>query len=133
DASKVAAPVFLRLWDSVKNELPKGKKPKAGPREDLTLPPTLEQALRLLYASYERSQRLWREANMPTDPAFIVVCSNTAVSKLVYDWISGWKQALPDGTIVHRDGGLRLFRNVEGGKMLEQPRSLLIDSSALES
>jgi type III restriction enzyme len=133
DASQVAAPVFLRLWDSVKDELPKGKKPKTGPRADLTLPPTLEQAMRLLYASYERSQRLWRDANMPTDPAFIVVCSNTKVSKLVYDWISGWKQELSDGTIVQRDGALPLFRNIEGGKLLQQPRSLLIDSSALES
>jgi type III restriction enzyme len=132
DSSKTAAPVFLRLWESVKDQLPKGKRVKIGAREDLTIPANLEQALRLLYASYERTMELWRENQMPIDPAFIVVCSNTNVSKLVYDWIGGWKQKV-DGSRVDRDGALPLFRNVEGGKVLDQPRTLLIDSSALES
>ncbi len=132
DASKTASPVFLKLWDSIKDQLPKGRKVKAGPRADLTIPPNLEQALRLLYASYERTLARWKEGRMPTDPAFIVVCSNTSVSKLVYDWIAGWRQTA-GGTTVLRNGALPLFRNVDGGKLLGQPRTLLIDSSALES
>ena len=62
---------------------------------------------------------------MPTDPTFIVVCSNTSVSKLVYDWISGSTQGRPGGTEIYRDGALPLFRNVEGGRRVEQPRLCL--------
>ena len=133
DLPKEAATVMLRLWDGVKDELPKGKAVKANAREDLTIPKNLEQALNLLYGSYRRTLELWQAAGMPTDPTFIVVCSNTAVSKLVYDWIAGWRQLdVGDGEKL-RDGALPLFQNVAGGRRVEQPRTLLIDSSALES
>ena len=133
DLPKESATVMLRLWDGVKDELPKGKAAKLTVREDLTIPKNLEQALNLLYGSYERTLDLWQKTGMPTDPTFIVVCSNTSVSKLVYDWISGWTEGHPGGTEACRDGNLALFRNMEGGRRVEQPRTLLIDSSALES
>ena len=38
------------------------------------------------------SYRDWADAGMGTPPVFIVVCSNTARSKLVYDWIAGWEK-----------------------------------------
>jgi type III restriction enzyme len=133
DLPKESVTVFLKLWDGVKDELPKGRVAKADAREDLTIPRHLEQALNLLYGSYERTVRLWQEAAMPTDPTFIVVCSNTTVSKLVYDWIAGWKQKQSDGPDLHREGALPLFGNVADGKLLGQPRTLLIDSAALES
>ena len=116
DLPKDSATVMLRLWDGVKDELPKGKAAKLTVRDDLTIPKNLEQALNLLYGSYERTLDLWQETGMPTDPTFIVVCSNTSVSKLVYDWISGWTQVQPGGAEVYRDGALPLFRNMEGGR-----------------
>ena len=36
---------MLRLWDGVKEELPKGKAAKLTVRDDLTIPKNLEQAL----------------------------------------------------------------------------------------
>ncbi len=33
-----------------------------------------------------------------TPPVFIVVCNNTNVSKLVFDYIAGWSKTLADGT-----------------------------------
>jgi type III restriction enzyme len=133
DSASEAVPIFLKLWDAIKDELPKGKRASSDARDDLSIPADLEQALNLLYGSYERTVKAWTDAGMPTDPTFIVVCNNTSVSKLVFDWIAGWEQKLTDATVVHRDGALPLFRNVENGKTTGQPRALLIDSAALES
>ncbi len=133
DSNKQSTPAFLKLWDLIGDQLPKGKQAKAGPRSDLTIPRMLEQALNLLYDSYERTLRVWHEHGMKADPTFIVVCSNTTVSKLVYDWIAGWLQTQPDGSTVVRNGAFDLFSNAERGEWLAQPRTLLIDSVALES
>jgi type III restriction enzyme len=133
DLPKHATTVMLKLWDGVKDHLPKGRALKGRVRDDLTIPSNLEQALNLLYGGYERTHAVWEAAHMPTDPTFIVVCSNTAVSKLVYDWISGWTQTEAGGGEAHRDGALPLFRNIENGRLVDQPRTLLIDSAALES
>jgi type III restriction enzyme len=64
-------------------------------------------------------------------PVFIVVCNNTATSKLVYDFISGFVRE-SDGQWVQ--GRFELFRNYnEHGDRLARPRTLLIDSEQLES
>ena len=69
-------------------------------------------------------------------PVFIVVCNNTATSKLVYDYISGYvPEPLDDGTQLPAvPGALSLFCNFdEHGNPLPHPRALLIDSEQLES
>jgi type III restriction enzyme len=64
-----------------------------------------------------------------------VVCSNTAASKLVHDYIAGFQRQNEDGTEGQLEfGRLPLFRNHdEEGRLLARPRTLLIDSSQLES
>ena len=65
---------------------------------------------------------------------FIVVCNNTNVSKLVYDWISGWDKKLSDDSTVVVPGNLPIFRNSDdGGNWLSTPNTILIDSEQLES
>ena len=67
-------------------------------------------------------------------PCFIVVCNNTATSKLVYDYISGFDQENPDGSTSLQNGRLELFRNFDDyGNPYPRPRTLLIDSEQLES
>ena len=84
----------------------------------------------------------WREGGGATPPVFIVVCNNTATSKLVFDWISGYEKTVTgaDGAEqkVWVPGRLPLFSNVQdrgpGNRaMLERPVTLLIDSQELES
>ena len=68
-------------------------------------------------------------------PVFIVVCNNTATSKLVYEWISGFqrKTRTANSYTVH-NGHLELFRNFdEYGNRLPRPNTLLIDSEQIES
>jgi type III restriction enzyme len=64
---------------------------------------------------------------------FIVVCPNTIVSKLVYDWIAGTQTPVKHGPTVGRPGRLDLFSNIENGKTLARPRTILVDSKQLES
>ena len=64
---------------------------------------------------------------------FIVVCNNTNVSKLVFDFIAGWEKQIGEETIVQA-GQLRIFRNDDGnGAWLHRPNTVLVDSQQLES
>ena len=64
---------------------------------------------------------------------FIVVCNNTNVSKLVFDFIAGWEKQIGEETIVQA-GQLPIFRNDDGqGAWLQRPNTVLVDSTQLES
>ena len=83
---------------------------------------------------YKQTFERW-SAGIAVPPVFIVVCSNTATSKLVYEWISGFQRKNEDGEpyTVHK-GHLELFRNFdEYGNRLPRPNTLLIDSEQIES
>ena len=63
-----------------------------------------------------------------------MVCNNTATSKLVYDYISGFVRTHEDGSSNVVNGRLTLFRNYdEHDNPLPRPNTLLIDSEQLES
>ena len=67
-------------------------------------------------------------------PCFIIVCNNTSTSKLVYDFISGFRRVSEDGSSSFENGRLALFRNYDNfGNPLARPNTLLIDSEQLES
>jgi type III restriction enzyme len=125
---------YLRLWEHVGDQLP-----KRAARDTVTdwLPPKeLEGALRSLHRSYERAFAYWKKELEPhgeTPPVFIVVCPNTVVSKLVYDWIAGETIVQDDELIAHKPGELALLSNVVDGQPLARPRTILIDSVQLES
>ena len=113
---------------------------RAGPRRGRTgdgiegapIPKELEAALISLYRDYARHHAQWSEANMGRPPVFIVVCSNTSVSKLLFDWIAGFERELPDGSKVVVPGHLDLFSNERDGGWRDRPNSLLIDSAELD-
>ena len=74
------------------------------------------------------------QARGSTPPVFIVVCNNTSVSKLVYDWVSGYEKPLKDDTTVIVPGNLNVFNNADDyGHWLPIPNTILIDSEQLES
>ncbi len=125
------APTYRNLWLRIRDQLPKKRPAKelAAPTEPL-LPSVLEGALQSLYGNYATSYRRWDQAGVSaTPPVFIVVCNNTAVSKMVFDWVAGWVKA--DGSVV--PGHLKLFSNVVDGRLTSRPSTVLIDSAELES
>ena len=130
--------VYLQLWDHIKPPLPKRRPPKDVDlgNEDWVMPTTLEGALRSLYRSYQESYALYETTLAALDeppPVLIVVCPNTVVSKLVFDWIAGREKELNDGSTALAPGNLPLLSNVEGGTWTPGLRTILVDSVQLES
>jgi type III restriction enzyme len=138
DAVDKAGPMFRNLWARIRTELPKKSVKDAALAGPPRLPDELQAALHALYGNYEKAYRTWerREKKEPrgtTPPVFIVVCSNTAVSKLVFDYIAGWERELDEGRRAVQAGALPLLSNEERGGWLDRPRTVLIDSAQLES
>ena len=127
-------PMFRNLWEHIRTKMPKKGRGKAEALDPLALPPQLQTALEALYGHYEKTFALWQDAGIRVPPCFIVVCNNTATSKLVYDFISGFHRENADGSTSLENGRLALFRNFdEHGSPLARPNTLLIDSEQLES
>ena len=118
--------------------MPKKGRGTAAVTGEPILPAELQSALESLYRNYEKQYKRW-EANSEarerglTPPVFIVVCNNTNVSKLVFDYIAGWEKTLPDSTTVLVPGALDVFSNVDNERWTVRPNTILIDSQQLES
>lgn len=153
DTVQAGDPVWRRLWKHLKDDpnhqLPikgRGKQSKKeGGLDPENLPPKLLSALHALYGHYEKVFENWSrdfaEAGLSTPPVFIVVCQNTSISKLVYDYIAGYEreEKTADGEVrtVPVKGALPLFNNYERigeeWRRLARPNTLLVDSSQLDS
>ncbi len=128
-------PVFRDLWANIREDMPKKGRGQGGELDPLKLPTRLQTALQALYGHYEKTFKLWEEERIKAPPCFIVVCQNTAISKLVYDFISGFHRQNEDGTSTLENGRLALFRNFDEttGNPLARPNTILIDSEQLEA
>ncbi len=144
---------YLRLWDHVGDKLPKKRvaaakgapnphatNPNASTTNEWVPPVALEGALHSLHRSYERAFAKWQtelEALGEPPPVMIVVCPNTVVSKLVFDWVAGIEVPAPtldepDRSLL-KPGNLDLLSNVVDGSWANRQRTILIDSAQLES
>ena len=132
DSMTGEAPMYRDLWLRVRDGLPRKSAKDTIIEGDPVIPKELEGALRSLYSDYERSHGTWNDAGMGTPPVFIVVCSNTATSKLVSDWVAGYERALPNGDQVVVPGNLPLFSNEQNGRFRDRPNTLLVDSAQLD-
>ena len=128
-------PVFRNLWEHIRKDMPKKGRGQGEELDPLKLPTRLQTALLALYGHYAKTFELWQESGIKVPPCFIVVCQNTAISKLVYDFISGFHRKNDDGTSTLVNGRLALFRNYDDttGNALSRPNTLLIDSEQLEA
>jgi type III restriction enzyme len=127
-------PKFRNLWEHIRTRMPKKGRGKIKTLDPLSLPVELQTALEALYGHYEKTYNLWKEHGIHVPPCFILVCQNTSISKLVYDYISGFYRENEDGSSTLENGRLKLFRNFdEHGKQLARPHTVLIDSEQLES
>lgn len=128
-------PVFRNLWEHVRQDMPKKGRGNSAQLDPLKLPTRLQTALQALYGHYEKTFNLWQEAGISVPPCFIIVCQNTSISKLVYDYVSGFHRVNEDGSRTLENGRLPLFRNFDSStdSPLARPNTLLIDSEQLEA
>ncbi|MGG1574528.1 BPTD_3080 family restriction endonuclease [Fictibacillus sp. NRS-1165] len=129
---------YRNLWINIKDDLPrKGRKQNIISGEP-KLPVKLEAALLSLYGNYKQYYDEWQkslenDSSTFSPPAFIVVCNNTTVSKLVYDYISGWEKRLKNGGSIVVPGQLPIFSNEEAGQWSSTLNTILVDSEQLET
>ena len=129
-------PMFRNLWENIRKDMPKKGRGKAEGLDPLKLPTRLQTALQVLYGHYEKTFKLWEEKGVRVPPCFIIVCQNTAISKLD---LRLHLRLPPARTKTARRrwkmGGLRSFRNFDEstGNPLPRPNTLLIDSEQLEA
>ncbi len=128
-------PMYRNLWENIRKDMPKKGRGKAENLDPLKLPTRLQTALQALYGHYEKTFKLWQQSGIKVPPCFIIVCQNTAISKLIYDFISGFHRQNEDGSSTLENGRLALFRNFDEntGNPLPRPNTLLIDSEQLEA
>jgi type III restriction enzyme len=132
------APTYRDLWLRIREDLPKKGRKTDSISGEPKLPAELQGALHSLYGNYEKHYKLWEQntearAKGLTPPVFIVVCNNTNVSKMVYDYVAGWERPVGGKNVVQA-GALNAFRNDDGnGGWLHRPNTILVDSEQLES
>jgi type III restriction enzyme len=147
DVSGADEPMYRNIYKYIKEhgtvQLPKEGRSKH--KEKLyadQLPSQLTGGLTALHGYYAKLFTEWQGKGSPTPPVFIVVCNNTATSKLVYDWIAGYErpEKMPDGSTLNVliPGQFPLLSNVEDGgpgqrRFAARPRTILIDSAELET
>ena len=142
-------PTYRDLWLRIRDQLPKKGRGTEAVGGEPKLPAELEGALHSLYENYRKHYfEPWQNdedarAKGRTPPVFIVVCNNTNVSKLVFDYVSGWEKEIRAESGPHEKqvnphkvavpGKLSLFSNVESGIWSARPKTILVDSEQLES
>ena len=128
-------PIYRELWENIRKDMPSKGRGKNQQLNPLALPARLQTALESLYGHYEKQFELWKEHGIDVPPCFIIVCQNTSISKLVYDFVSGFHQENSDGSTTLNNGRLALFRNFDEstGNPFPRPNTLLIDSEQLET
>jgi len=138
DSGTGEQPTYRDLWLRIRDTLPKKGRRTESAGDEPVLPVELQGALHSLYGNYEKYFNAWDKnanaiSNGITSPVFIVVCNNTNVSKMVFDYISGWEKEI-DGQTFVQAGKLEAFRNDDGrGAWNKNPYTILVDSSQLES
>jgi len=138
DSMTGAQPTYRDLWLRIREHLPRKGRKTAAEKGEPKLPVELQGALLSLYGNYEKYYHLWENnaqarARGITPPVFIVVCNNTNVSKLVFDFVGGWEKQIGEEAVVQA-GQLPIFRNDDGsGAWLHRPNTILVDSTQLES
>jgi type III restriction enzyme len=67
-------PMFRKLWDNIRQDMPKKGRGQGGELDPLSLPTRLKTALEALYGHYAETFALWEKKGIKVPPCFIIVC-----------------------------------------------------------
>ena len=132
-------PTYRDLWLRIRDDLPKkGRKTEAVAASRSCRSSWKARCSPLRQLRTKRIER-WEASSRraeQTPPVFIVVCNNTNVSKLVFDYVGGWENRRSTDEHARSSGraAADLFRNDDGTAAgWPRPNTILVDSEQLES
>ena len=102
DNTGALIPKYFRLWEYINQRLPASERQTARRRaKPESVLREAEGALAMLASEWKKTFGAFQEAGSPVPPALIVVCDNTALSKVVHEHIARG-DVLPE--LENRDG-----------------------------
>jgi len=107
DNRERSEPKYLRLYQEVKDKLPRSEGEISKGERGGVLPAEVQGALATLATQWEEDFKAWQDAGRGVPPAMIVVCNNTATSSLLAKFISDGKVILE---LKNLDDEMRTFR-----------------------
>jgi type III restriction enzyme len=127
-------PMFRNLWEHIRKPRCR-RRAAARPRtlDPLKLPTELQTALEALYGHYEKTFELWQEAGIKRAALLHRRLQQHAISKLVYDYISGFERRTRTAPPRWRTAACRCSATSTSTAIRSPPQHLLIDSEQLES
>jgi type III restriction enzyme len=107
DASGQEVPYYFNIWEWILDQLTSAE--RGGAKRDPKPEAVLKWAvhpIELLAGHWRATLEQWRtESQDPRPPVFIIVCKNTKIARVVYEWIAEGKE--PKGVSPFRVEGLR--------------------------
>jgi type III restriction enzyme len=83
---------YFNIWRWIMSRLSSAERggKRANPKPDAVLR-YAEQPIRLLAGSWEKEREEWAESDEERPPVFILVCKNTKLAGVIYDWLAEGK------------------------------------------
>jgi type III restriction enzyme len=116
DTTGAAIPHYFHVWDWIMSQLTAAERggKKGSPKPEAVLK-YAHTPIAMLGGLWEELRREWEKGDDPRPPVFIIVCKNTKIAKVIYDWLAEDKSPLgiPPANIEgfrNRDGEIRTIR-----------------------
>ncbi|MBI5477987.1 MAG: DEAD/DEAH box helicase family protein [Deltaproteobacteria bacterium] len=111
DTTGAAVPGYFNVWEWIIPQLTPAERggKRASPKPEAILK-YAHTPIAMLGGLWDEERRKWEQAATdPRPPVFILVCKNTAIAKVVYEWLA--EGTTPAGVAPSKLGG---FRNRDG-------------------
>ncbi len=116
---------YFNIWQWIMKKMTSGEKGKKGaaPKPEAVLK-YAQHPISLLGGQWEETRQEWAEnPDDPRPPVFIIVCKNTKIAKVIYEWIA--EEDIKPGYLP--SCGLRSLRNTE-----TETNTIRVDSKVVE-
>jgi type III restriction enzyme len=116
DTTGAAIPHYFHVWDWIMSQLTAAERggKKGSPKPEAVLK-YAHTPIAMLGGLWEELRRQWEESDDSRPPVFIIVCKNTKIAKVIYEWLAEDKCPLgiPPANIEgfrNREGEIRTIR-----------------------
>jgi type III restriction enzyme len=92
DPTGESDPAYFNIWRWIMSRLTAAERggKRANAKPDAVLKHA-ETPIRLLAEAWEQERQEWAESDEPRPPVFILVCKNTKLARVIYDWLAEGK------------------------------------------